>query len=352
MPSRLNTYVRKVSGTQKMEKLRRVTMTLLDSQRSANSLRPEVLEMTTILVDSQTVRPSSQEDISGGETRTTNGLALSSTMAGMCVDDFVRTITFIRGTHAAIVDVRKRFPGRPARVLYVGCGPYATLAVPLMAIFSSTEAIFTCLDIHSESIASAKSIIDTLGFSESAARFETLDAGSYRVCPDQTPDVILMEIMQACLETEPQVAITRHLLPQAPEAILIPEEVQVDLELVDPASEFNFDDLERNEEVQRDRIPVASVFVVNRETVNLWKNNHSNRLPGSSIRIPDSMEQWFQLMLFTKIRIYKNHCLKDYDSGLTCPRILSIEGLLNAGDAIQFHYELGRQPRLKGEVCA
>ena len=337
--------------TQKLEQLRRVTRTLLEFNRSTHSLRSEVVEMTKILANSQIVRPTSHQDISGGETRTSNGLALSPAMAAMCADDFMRTVTFIRGTHAAIVDVRKRIPDQPARVLYVGCGPYAILAVTLMAIFSSSEATFTLLDIHSESIASARSIIDTLCLSESVVSFETLDAGFYRIPPDQPPDVILIEIMQACLESEPQVAVTRHLLPQAPNAILIPEEVRIDLTLVAPSNEFNLDSWEQNGgDKQRDRVPVGSVFVVNRETVSLWKSNSSNRLPGLSVQIPDSMEQRYQPMLFTKIRTYQQHILEDYDSGLTCPRILSTEETVKAGDTIQFHYELGQQPRLIGEV--
>jgi hypothetical protein len=274
-------------------------------------------------------------------------------MAAMCAGDFVRTIKFIRGTHAAIVDLRKRFPDRPARVLYVGCGPSATLAVPQMAIFSCTEATFTLLDLHPESIESARSIVDTLGFGESVARFETADAGSYRVCPDQPPDVILMETMQACLESEPQVALTRHLLKQAPHAILIPEEVRIELTLVDPSREFDLDGLKQNRDpIQRARIPVASVFVLNRETVNSWKSHGSHRLPASAVRIPDPLEQRYEPMLSTIIRIYKDQILQDYDSGITYPRALSIEGAIKPGDTIQFHYELGSRPRLNGEVSA
>jgi hypothetical protein len=304
-------------------------------------------------VDSQTIRTTRQKDISSGETRTANGLALSPTMAAMCADDFMRTIEFIRGTHAAIVDLRKRFPDRPIRVLYVGCGPYATLTVPLMAILSSNEATFTFLDVHPGSIKSAKSIVDTLRLADSVASFETVDAGSYRVCPEQPPDVILMEIMQAWIESEPQVAIARQLLKQAPRAVLIPEEVRIELTLVDTSREFDLDGLERDRGIiQRDRIPVASVFVVNRETVKSWEGNYSNRLTASTVRIPDSLEQRYQPMLFTVIRIYKNHILKDYDSGLTCPRTPSIDGALKPGDTIQFYYELGSRPRLSGQVCA
>jgi hypothetical protein len=335
-----------------MEQLRRVTRILLESQRPAYSLRAEVLEITRILADSQTIRPARQEDISLGETRTSNGLALSPTMAAMCADDFVRTIEFIRGAHAAIVDFRKRVPDRPARVLYVGCGPQATLAVPLMAIFSSTEATFRLLDVHPESIESAKCIVDTLGLASAVAGFETVDACSYRVCSDESLDVILIETMQACLEAEPQVAITRHLLKQSPHAILLPEEVRIDLALVDVSREFNLEVQEQPRgSIQRDRIPIAPVFVVNRETVNSWDGNCSDRLPAATVRIPDPLEPRYQPMLFTTIRIYGNHILKDYDSGLTCPRPPSVLGAIKPGEAIQFHYELGCRPRLIGEVC-
>jgi hypothetical protein len=331
--------------------MRSVISSILDSQLPACSLRQEVVEMTKILADSGAFSSARHTDISAGETRTSSGLALSPAMAAMCADDFARTIEFIRGTHAAIVDIRKQYPDHPARVLYVGCGPYATLAVPLMAVFSPLEVVFTLLDIHPESIESAKSVVAALGLADSVSHYETMDAGLYQVDPDQPPDVILMEIMQACLSAEPQVALARHLLPQAPRAILIPEEVRIDLALLDPSREFVLDGPEREAgDIQRDRIPVASVFVLNRETVRSWKNIRGNRLPGSAARLPDSLEQRYQPMLFTNIRVYQDHVLKDYDSGLTYPRQFTSGVPAKAGDTIQFHYELGRQPQLKGEV--
>jgi hypothetical protein len=338
--------------TQRLGQLRSATSAILDSQRPNHSLRQEVAKMMTILTDSGAIHTIREEDILGGETRTLNGLALSPTMAATCGDDFVRTIEFIRGTHAAIWDIRKQHSDRPARVLYAGCGPCATLAVPLMSIFSPKEATFILLDVHPESIASVKSMVETLGLADSIASFVTVDAGSYRVDSDRPPDVILVEMMQACLESEPQVAITRHLQSEAPNAILIPEEVRVDLMLVDPSREFDLAGQERNGgKISRDRIRVGSVLVVNRETVNSWKSNCSNRLAGSAARIPDSMEERYQPMLFTRLRVYQDHILKDCDSGLTFPRVLSVEGTIRPGDTIEFHYELGREPRLKGEIA-
>jgi hypothetical protein len=332
--------------------LHTVASALLDGQHAAHTLRPEVVELAALLTNSATIDRVRPDDISVGESQTPNGLALSPTMAAMCADDFARTIGFIRGTHAAIVDSRRRLPDRPARVLYVGCGPYATLAVPLMAVFSPGEATFTLLDIHSDSIESARSVVHSLGLADSVESFETVDAGSYRICPDHSPDVIVVEVMRACLASEPQVAITRHLLPQAPEAILIPQEIRIDFVLLDPSREFDLDCQQQNSgAIRRDRIRVAPVFVVNREAVNAWAGNVSDRLPAASLQLPDLLDQRYQAMLLTVVRIYAKHVLQDYDSGLTCPRTPTIAGKVVPGATIQFHYRLGVHPQLIGEVC-
>lgn len=280
-----------------------------------------------------------------------DGVALSPTLAAMCADDFVRTIEFIRGTHAAIQDVRLRYPDRPARVLYAGCGPYATLAVPLMAVFSPREVRFALVDVHAESIASARSIVDALEFADFVEECETADATVYRVRLERPPDVLLVEIMQACLEAEPQVAVSRHLLRQAPDAILIPEEVRVDLLLVDVSREFGSERPHPSgRDLRPDRIAAGSAFVVNRAAISSWESISGNRLPGSTLRIPDSVAGRHQPMLFTHIRVYRDHGLEEYDSGLTCPRLCSSPGAIQSGDTIQFRYELGVQPGLRGEL--
>ena len=122
----------------RVARLRELTRLLLDGQASAEALRPEVLELAAILASAQTSVSGRREGIANGETRTTEGLALSPSMALMCADDYLRTIRFIRGTYAAIADLGKQIPGRPVRVLYVGCGPLATLAAPLTITTSAS----------------------------------------------------------------------------------------------------------------------------------------------------------------------------------------------------------------------
>ncbi len=339
---------------EKKDQLRNITSFLLETQNSVYLLQPEVIKITGILAESQAVWSLQQKNIEFGKSQTPNGVAISPAMAAMCADDFLRTLIFIRGLHAAILDVRERFPGRPARILYAGCGPYATLAIPLMAIFSPSEATFSLLDLHSESIESAKSIINRLGLAGSVASFEMIDAGSYHINPEQPPDIILLEIMQSCLDAEPQVAVTRHLLKQAPHAILVPEEIRIELMMIDFSREFNLNNREENQTPppQRDRIPVATIFVVNRETVNSWDRNDSDRLPAAAVRIPDHLEKRYVPAFFTIIRTYKHHILRDYDSGLSRPKLSFPEEAIKRGNMIQFHYELGCKPGLKATVNA
>jgi len=335
------------------DQLHAVARCLLDLQRPVHTLRPEVLELAQILARAQTVPVARGVDIGSGRTRTAHGIALSPGMAAMCAEDYVRTVQFIRGTHAAIVDVRQRFPDRPVRVLYAGCGPQATLAVPLMAVFPPAEATFTLLDLHPESIESARNVIESLGLPLSVASYEVVDATCYCLPADWRPDLLLTETMRACLEAEPQVAITRHLLNQAPEAVLVPEEVRVDLMLVDVACEFDLRTGEGSRvPVQRNRVLVGTVFTLNRETVKGWGSSADVQFPGATVRVPDGVDSRYQPLLFTAIRVYGDHWLKDYDSGLTSPRQPTIEGAIKQGASIQFQYDLGDHPRLHGRVLA
>lgn len=331
------------------EQLKRLARALVESERPAYSLRPEVLELGRLLAQLSTIPTTPNENIARGETRTSHGLALSPTMASMCVDDFVRTIEFLRGAHAAITDLRKQQPRRRIQFFYAGCGPHAILALPLMALFPSSDVSFTLLDIHPDSIQSASTIINALGLQSRVTKIEIADATSYQIDPDQAPDIILVETMQAALEAEPQVAIVRHLLRQSPHAVLLPEEVRVDLVLVNPSREF---DQEGQAISQRDRIQVGPVFVLNRETAKSWEGEKSGRLPASTVRLPEPLEARYEPMLFTTVRVYRNHVLKDYDSGLTCPRRPRIEGQIRSGAEMDFRYELGSHPGLVSTVMS
>ena len=95
---------------------------------------------------------------------------------------------------------------------------------------------------------------------------------------------------------------------------------------------------------QRNRIPIASAFFLNRERIEEWSDLGNERLPAATLHLPSEIDPKFQPMLFTQIRIHGHHTLEDYDSGLTYPKALM--NCIKPDDTLQFHYELGDHPRL------
>jgi hypothetical protein len=320
-----------------LEKLRRLTTSLLDAQRPAYTLRSEVLEIKSILETSAERISDPTRDIAAGETRTRRGLAISPTMASMCVDDFARTVQFVRGMHDAIAEVRKKITSRPVRVLYAGCGPWATLAVPVMSVVPSSDVKFTLLDIHDASIASARALIETLGLSASVEGLVETDACEYSI--SEHPDILLIEMMRAALESEPQVAVAMHLVHEAPHVLMIPEDVRVALSLVDQSVRLD-SDIEVGEKEKT--IEVGELFALNKSSI-----EKPEQFAPTSIQLPDFDPDRYRPMLTTTVRVYGDHVLRGNDSGITLPKPLTLIPAPQPGEVLEFQYEIGERPGLR-----
>jgi hypothetical protein len=319
-----------------LEKLRHLTTVLLDRQRPAYSLRGEVLEIKSIFESLAEQISHRASNIALGETRTKLGLAISPTMAAMCLDDFARTVTFVRGLHEAIMDLRSTITSRPVRVLYAGCGPWATLAIPVMSVLSS-EATFTLLDIHDASIASVRELVERLGLSASIAALVTADASEYSI--SQQPDILLIEMMRTALESEPQVAVAMHLIHEAPNALMIPEDVRVALSLVDQSVRLDSDNVIG--EMER-TLELGEVFALNKSSM-----EKPVRFAPTSIQLPDFDPDRYRPMLTTTVRVYSDHLLLGNDSGITLPKPLPLNPPPGPGETLDFQYEIGERPGVR-----
>jgi len=319
------------------ERLRDVTRALLDPKRPAYTLRAEILELKSLFETASGKRFNDGDaNIASGEISTSGGLAISPAMAAMCVDDFARTVQFIRGVHDAINDAGATVD-RPVQVLYAGCGPWATLATPLMALLGPNKVRFRLIDMHEQSIRSVRTMLDALALSDRIESIETADATSYRI--QSTPDIIIVEMMRSALEAEPQVAVAMNLMAQTPNAILIPSEISVNLALVDPAREFSFD----TDLPDRDRIDIGPVICLNKQTLAAW----NQLLQPVSFRLPDFDEARYRPMLLTKVNVYGDHVLSDYDSGITAPVKLPIKKAACSGGNVELRYEISCRPGLR-----
>ena len=335
-----------------IEEFKRLTREVLNYKGHRGILAGVVDELVGILENVSEFEIDPQLDITEGETACSEGLAISPTQAAKCAGEFQRTTTFLRGLHDAIAEAVESKSPELVRVLYAGSGPYATLAVPLMTVFPPERVRFTVLDMHEVSIASAKSVVSRLGLDRSVDSYVLADACDYTIPGGEIPDIILCESMSTALEREPQVAIMRNLLGQAPDAVIVPESVRVDAFLVDTSKAPDLivpESEDPSGKWQPDRVAVGPVFELNTSTIRSWASLSGDRLPAAVIRLPASPGPRYRPFLFTTIATHGEHVLLTHDCNLTGIREITSIDDISAECAVQFHYRLGAAPCLIAE---
>lgn len=331
-----------------LDELTAISRAILAPEGGLPDLIPQAQSLRNLFEELAHFRVDHGRDIGAGETRLDCGLAISPTLAAMCLREPFRTLAFIRGLAEAIDDALR--PDRAVRVLYAGCGPYALLAVPLMTVFPREQVMFTLLDIHQECLDSALALIDTLGLTGHVAGGVCADATRYKIPPDGKPDVIVSETMAVCLRNEPQVSIARHLLAQAPEAQMVPRSVSVEVCLLNQDREHVLVPPDHPGEIptpERDRVYLGKIFELDAAAIRSWRDVDGDRLAAALVKIPDQVESRYRPYCLTRIAVYGKHLLQDYDCSLTVPQPLGGRRSFEGGETLQFHYKLGSCPGLE-----
>lgn len=331
--------------------LRKLTLDIIHPAHSKSALIRQVTALRQLIERRSALPGPDGLDLCAMQTRLDAGLAISPIKAALCARECFRTIAFIRGLDSAISDARR--PGRPVRVLYAGCGPFATLALPLMSVLSPQKALFTLIDIHEESLFHARQLIDGFGFASHVEGYICTDATRYRIPVDETPDVIISETMNASLRSEPQVAIARHLMTQAPGALMVPAKVSVNACLLHLAKEYAapVSDSCGPAEPEPDRIYLGTVFELSTQRIRDWAAVEESVLPAARIRIPASFASRYRPMLLTRIDVYGGNRLLDHESSLNLPQPFPGKPVFRGGETLQFRYRLGRRPGLEFEYA-
>ncbi|WP_299703022.1 hypothetical protein [uncultured Tateyamaria sp.] len=273
------------------------------------------------------------------ETLGQDGRAVSPFCAALCLRDYLRTYAFAEGVTRAIQQVRARHPGRPARVLYAGTGPFASLAVLQIPHFSADEVQFTLLDIHPESDTASRQVFAALRAEDMVEARHVVDAIRWAAEDEGPFDVIVTEVMQAALKNEPQVQMTRALAPLlASDGVLVPEEISMDLVKVHPETLFG--------ETPAPLPPaIGRAMTLTVETAKgLAFADGIAALP--PLRVPDHHTCDAPLVIVTRIRTFGEIELTYGLSGLTQPIVLYDTPIPRAGDMISLAYRIGSEPKL------
>lgn len=292
--------------------------TLLDDAKDPSTLRPEVMRLVEIF-EAVSAGFTRDADTKRGETLTAQGLAISPTMAAVCAEDYMRTIQFLRGFNAAIGAAHAAKAERTVHALYVGTGPYAVLAVPLMTVWAREDCVFELLDLHETSVQSVSAILKGLGLEEHVSAVRCGDAMTYGPDPECTPDIVMAEIMLAGLEKEPQVAVTRSLTRTLPEALFLPETVEISLV---------------TEDGMRSSQPIFTYGAELRRHA----PDETRRLPAGSVYLSGRTQPFLE----TRIVIYGPYTLEPHQSGLTCRRVPLFDN--RVGEIVELEYRMGERP--------
>lgn len=290
------------------------------------------------------------------------GVAINPQAAAHCVQDYQRSVVFIRGVHAAINALKFRFADTPLEILYAGCGPFATLLMPLLGKFSPDDLNITLLDIHQSSLDSAELVLEKFGLGAHAAHTVQGDACVYK--HPQKLHLVIAETMQKSLEQEPQFAVTANLAPQVfAEGVFIPQRIEVSLSLADLEKETVFYHTPDTanppspDESPR-RYPIATLCSLSPDNAATQcqaalYNPHSEKLElePEIVEIPrvDNIDR-LNAALFTRITVYERYCLEDYEAEITLPMQCHELEPLSGGERYTVSYQLGTYPKFNFEL--
>ncbi len=318
-----------------MENLRKLTETILSEKSDFSALEQAIKGMQAFY---EAHTHTDMDNLPEDGINLPSGLAISPWQAAACLKEVRRTTIFLRGIHKAILQLKQDFPGEKINVLYAGCGPYATLLTPFTTLFNPNELAFYMLDINEESLNSVRLLYSELGITEHIAEIICGDAATIVLPQDHTIHMAVSETMQKALIQEPQVSIMLNIIPQMEDnAIFIPEEINVSMKLLTMAehqmSNFIGD---RNPE----HIDLGHLYTIGRQDC----KPPAERV----ITIPQKIDDFITLNLFTDITVYKDEKLYAHNCTLNLP--LMIANVENKTDKkVVLRYDMGPLPEFRCE---
>lgn len=258
----------------------------------------------------------------GNEVLLQGGIALSSFDAAICLDEFIRTARFLKGTYLALLELQKRFPGQRLNILYAGCGPYATLILPLLPLFNPQELDVLLLDINNDSLRSVANLLSTAGLEDYKVGMQQADAICYQSPESRPLHMIVSETMFYALIREPQVSITQNLAPQLQKGgILIPEEINLDVVYTFHSEEpyLNSTDQFTKRLPYQHRLYAGALFSINKELDFYRSTKLPSQFESGLIELPSEFVQRPDLCIFTHLKIFDQVFLHSAESSITNP---------------------------------
>lgn len=332
--------------------LQSITDTILDESTSRTRLREVLDDFSRLCTQVGGIKADVSFDGGAGDELLPTGVAINPQAAAHCVADYGRTVAFIRGVNAAIAALLPRVDSGPLKILYAGCGPFATLLLPLIGRFGCNQLEVTLLDIHSEALDCVNRLVEHFGLAQYGISTVQADASVYQ--HHEPLHLIVAETMQKALEQEPQLAVTANLVPQLhPQGEFVPQEVAVDLCLAQLATVTTKPGFVCPAEIDVHKRQVASLVRLNRSQISpVMATSEQDKLTGATqvlatvVSIPGRLlGPGAELVMFTRIQVFGPYTLEDYESEITLPSKVHDIPTPVASAEVAVAYHLGKYPR-------
>jgi hypothetical protein len=262
---------------------------------------------------------------------TANGKVVTPIQAAHCLKELARTTHFLRAIHLAIN--HHLMKKQSIRILYAGCGPYATLLTPFTSVYTSDQIQFTFLEIEEQSYNAVINLYKDWQIEGYLESIHLCDATDPELSLDGTFDIIISETMQMALNNECQVPITRNMVRfLSKEGTFIPERIALDFYLTGKKKDPLVPDSD-----EKKFVGTAYDFDI---------KNLPAKGSETTLTIPESNLEY--LKLYTNIQLFGGERLKAYQCSLTIPLILD-RPVNKAGRSIRFWYVENERPKLEFE---
>lgn len=334
---------------------------LLDESQSDFQLREALELFAQYCSDVTGIEPDTTFDAWANDSLLADGVAINPQAAAQCTLDYRRSVVFVRGVYCALRVLQSRLPNTQLSVLYAGCGPFATLLLPLLARFSSAELNITLLDIHYQSLASVRQLLTHFGLLNRSV--QTIQGDACQYLHATKLHLVIAETMQKALEQEPQFAVTANLAPQLhPLGVFVPQQIDVSLCMVDTAAEAHqFQHGQHSQgtpsKMSPQRLKLATLCSLQAaDAPSQLRDAQYNEtllaleLTPITVAIPSAaVAAGLEPALLTRITVFGPHQLNEYEAQITLPLACHDLGRLVGGETIRVSYQLGSYPRFNLE---
>ena len=314
----------------------------LDLSTSLSQLKSIFIEVSEL----DTSSPEYKEDIYHS-----NGKAIGTEWAAMCVNDLFRTKRFSKGVFNAVKSLISKKQGKPVTLLYVGPGPFATLVSPLITKFSSKEIQLILVEVNPFTLEALKKTIKNLSIEDYIKEIILGDASQLQLKNTSEIDILLLECLQLALVKEQQVAITYNLIPQLKkDVVLIPEEIKLSIGLINSKK-----DMERMTNLDENYVSnhykeINTVFHLNIKEIHKNYLNHLVPIAFPEITTlltEEDKKNYDQIVIATDITVFGDEKITMNQTSLTMPYKIGETNKIEDKKGLTSKYEISENPSLK-----